>query len=352
MKILYIIDWAGISGGAEMIVANSIVTLPGDIHMAYFWKQDQFNFDNFPGVTFWNIDKNPSWKTIAKSVRKVKKIIIENNIEIVFSHLYWSNTIARLATPNNVRLFTCMHNIETKASLKKKYLQILENLVYRKSETTFCVSNAVATDYKSIVRRAKTVILYNFIKDIYFQNQDCYIPFTKKHCKILCVGYIKPQKNYDYLLRVFLMLKNQNILNIEMDVFGGGEYLSHYIELSKTLGININFKGEHFSIEEIIKEYDLFILASYFEGFGIATLEAMASKIPVFLSDIPVNREVTSENAIFFDLGNPSDAVDKLIAFSSGKLSLEETVANAYLRASEIAQKKFYLQKLFFYFNL
>ncbi|MBN1258986.1 glycosyltransferase family 4 protein, partial [Candidatus Peregrinibacteria bacterium] len=40
---------------------------------------------------------------------------------------------------------------------------------------------------------------------------------------------------------------------------------------------------------------------SYYEGFNLPLVEAMSHGIPIVAADIPVNREVTAQNAVFVD---------------------------------------------------
>jgi glycosyltransferase involved in cell wall biosynthesis len=350
MRILYIIDWAAISGGAEAVVLNTISGLPGEKHLAYFWRYTGFEECNYPGVTFWHIKKGGSWSTMRSAVREVKKIIRDYDIQIVYSHLFWSNNLARLAVPPHVRLFTCIHNIETRASLRKGYLQLMENLLYRNSEVTFCVSDEVNKDYRSIVKHANTITLYNCIADQYFNAPKIYVPFNKPYCRLIAIGNTKPQKNYEYVLRVFSELKQQGINHIELDVYGDG-VPDLYQQLDGMMKPNVHFRGLSLNIRERMDDYDAFILPSTFEGFGLTTLEAMASRLPVFLSDIPVNREVSGGHAVFFDLNRPADAAEKLKEFASGRMDLTETVERAYQQALAIAQRKDHVKKLIEYFS-
>lgn len=57
----------------------------------------------------------------------------------------------------------------------------------------------------------------------------------------------------------------------------------------------------------LLSESDLFVSASYGEGLPVATLEAMASRCPVVLSDIPPHREIVGD-ADFVPLVHPDDA--------------------------------------------
>lgn len=63
-----------------------------------------------------------------------------------------------------------------------------------------------------------------------------------------------------------------------------------------------------------IKRADIFCLPSVVEGFGIATIEAMACGLPAVLADIPVNREIThnGRGAVFFKPENVADLTAQL----------------------------------------
>lgn len=76
-----------------------------------------------------------------------------------------------------------------------------------------------------------------------------------------------------------------------------------------------------------------FIFPSKFEGFGIPIVEAMASKIPILASDIPVLREVGSDAILYFDPDNIDDIASKMNKLSEDK-NLQETLAIKGLQRS------------------
>jgi glycosyltransferase involved in cell wall biosynthesis len=49
----------------------------------------------------------------------------------------------------------------------------------------------------------------------------------------------------------------------------------------------------------------LFVFPSVYEGFGIPILEAMAAQCPMVISDLPVFREITENQSLYF---NPNNA--------------------------------------------
>ena len=75
----------------------------------------------------------------------------------------------------------------------------------------------------------------------------------------------------------------------------------------------------------VYKLCSLFVFPSSYEGFGIPILEAMAASCPMVLSDIPVFREITQDQGIYFpcrDIEAMADAVEKALSSSGERTRL------------------------------
>ncbi|HYE72551.1 MAG TPA: glycosyltransferase, partial [Blastocatellia bacterium] len=73
-------------------------------------------------------------------------------------------------------------------------------------------------------------------------------------------------------------------------------------------------------LPEIYRSSDIFVFPSYTESFGLPLVEAMASGLPIVASDVPVNRELCGDAAIYFSVFDAEDCARaiQLIAEDSG----------------------------------
>ena len=57
---------------------------------------------------------------------------------------------------------------------------------------------------------------------------------------------------------------------------------------------------------------DLFVFPSFYEGFGLPPLEAMACGVPVITSNVASLREIFSGAAVLIDPGNTQELADAM----------------------------------------
>lgn len=110
------------------------------------------------------------------------------------------------------------------------------------------------------------------------------------------VGRFVPQKNHEFLLKVFkqlTLLDNDSVLYL----FGEGELESMIILWAKQLNIfdKIKLMGNVSNVGDYLNAMDSFIFPSIFEGFGTVVIEAQCSGLPVLASDsIPYETKVSN----------------------------------------------------------
>lgn len=179
----------------------------------------------------------------------------------------FQNTISRNINCKKA-LFNVLNHIDKIITVSNKLKNVVkdENF-YNKIEV---VNNGIDKDYISVDKIQENYIEKNRI--------------NKNLIKILSVSNLKETKGIHINLKAIAKLK-EIYSNISYDIIGDGEYRGKLEELIKELGLedNVSFLGklEHKEVIDIMKQYDIFSLPSYKEGFGMVYIEAMAQGIPV-----------------------------------------------------------------------
>lgn len=131
---------------------------------------------------------------------------------------------------------------------------------------------------------------------------------------LLCIGRLEPQKDFPNLLRAFAQVPNAHLA-----IVGIGPLQPELEALAQTLAIQdrVHFLGRRNDIPALLRNVDLYVQASKWEGFGIAAVEAMASGLPLVITDVPGLREVVADAGIHVPSGNPDAlavAINNLLA--------------------------------------
>ncbi len=155
------------------------------------------------------------------------------------------------------------------------------------------VPNAAAPDFRPVSREAATAAVRDRFR--------IPAPF------VLAVGDLQPRKNhigliqaFARLVRAYPQLKHQLVLAGKDTWFGG-----HVRDAARESGIEdrIRFTG-FVSDRDLLQLYnasDLFVFPSYYEGFGLPALEAMACGRAVACANTTALPEVVDGAAIVFD---------------------------------------------------
>lgn len=136
--------------------------------------------------------------------------------------------------------------------------------------------------------------------------------------RVLSVGALSAQKNYDLLIEVARHLHNGDY-PFEMPIFqiaGHGptiEELRGRVE-EYGLGDAVRFLGERSDIESLMAQSDVYLNTSNYEGMPIALLEAMAMALPIVATDVAGNHELVldAQSGFLCELGNPAAIAEGL----------------------------------------
>ncbi|MEO6681929.1 MAG: glycosyltransferase [Ginsengibacter sp.] len=346
--LLLIID-SLVKGGAEVMLVGLLPEIKIKFNIILItlsdkceFKENEITYDYKYSLGF--KDKF----SLVSCILKLKRIIKKHKPGLVHAHLIYSSLIARIACPANIPLLYSIHGELSKSDFNNsKILTYLEKTTIKKNHSLMAVSNVVLKDYeKTISKISNSFVLHNYIFDEYLDQAIApKIYHQTQSLKLVAVGNIKAAKNYEYLIKAFVHLKEYPVT---LDIYGNTNqhlYEGLQAEIGR-LSLKISFNGAIDDVREKLTNYDLFIMSSKNEGFGIAVIEAMACGLPTLLSDIPVMREITSENALFFNLGNPEYLSNLIKEILANKHNLSK-LSKKGLMISKQYTKKEYIENLF-----
>ncbi|MES1226188.1 MAG: glycosyltransferase family 4 protein, partial [Bacteroidota bacterium] len=268
------------------------------------------------------------------AIKKLRKIIIDNKVDLVHSSLYWSTVLARFACPHNLPLVSSIQaSLTDSVEYKKKWIGWLDRFSYnRRSNTILGVSQHTLDDYFHFLKLKKqnAYLLYNFVDTKKYTVASAVSTRNGNAFRLITVGSLKVQKNHRFLLEAFTKLKGQNI---SLDIYGDGLLKEELAKFINENDLPVRLMGKVGNLNEVIGQYDLFVMPSIYEGFSLAVLEGMVMEKPMLLSDTPTFVEQAAGSAIYFSLNNVDDLVEKILLLKNDPGKLKEIAIKGRDRA-------------------
>lgn len=134
----------------------------------------------------------------------------------------------------------------------------------------------------------------------------------------LFVGTIEKRKNVSLIFRAFEKVKDE-LSDCEFKLVFAGRPGFGYEEFVVSIE-NSKYKDDVIftgftSADDVKRLYQraaAYVFPTVYEGFGSIQLECMCNHLPLILSDIPTNREVSGEYGLFFDLKDIDELIDNM----------------------------------------
>lgn len=204
----------------------------------------------------------------------------------------------------------------------------------------------IARTYK--VPETRITVTYNGVAESFFEasrhslSHEARARLGIKGPYILAVGNLQPRKNIKGLLRAFSLLLNDTpALPHQLVLVGQKAFLYEGIfETLNTLGLvdRTVFTG-YVPDEDLPGLYasaDAFAYPSFFEGFGLPPLEAMATGTPVVVGDNSSLPEVVGDCGLRVDVGK-----DEALAAALKRVLVDEELRDRLRREGPARAREF-----------
>ena len=231
---------------------------------------------------------------------KLNIILLKIKPTVIHCH---SHTIIKYLLPTlHKRTVVTIHN--TTVVKSSAYLDRFSRI--------FVISNAVKEElYENFGINSEVV--YNGIDFTKILPRTS--PISSGRLNIVQIGRLTKQKGHYISIESINRLQH---LDLHLDIIGDGELKTELEEMVSGLRLSekITFLGAKSQgyIFSHLKDYDLLIQPSLWEGFGLTAVEAMAAKIPVLASNIDGLGEIMQQGRYgeCFDMGNIEQCVKAL----------------------------------------
>lgn len=136
------------------------------------------------------------------------------------------------------------------------------------------------------------------------------VTIDPKFNNFVTMGRLSPEKNQATLIRAFSKVL-KSFPNSRLYLLGEGPLKSELDFLIKKIGLsdNILLLGHRENPFKIIKQCDLFVLPSYYEGQPMVLLECLTLGTTVLASDIPANQSVLKDKFGFYIKGTSESEI-------------------------------------------
>jgi glycosyltransferase involved in cell wall biosynthesis len=197
------------------------------------------------------------------------------------------------------------------------------------------------------ITKAPVIVLTIFVDMSIFANIEK--KADRNVFEILMVGRLAPEKNIALAIRAFKKLVGKK--NAILRIVGEGSLRKELEALRAQLGIasNVIFEGESENREKVasyLARADCFLLTSWYEGYGMAVVEAMAAGLPVVMTDVGIAGSIL-EDGVSGLIVPPGDeeAVSRALAGIIGEKEMASTLGeNAKKAVASMPTKEEYLR--------
>lgn len=259
----------------------------------------------------------------AKHYARILLDQIKPDVVHIQSHIIIGRGLAREARKRGIPVVATNHvmaeNILDFTTLPDWLDRIFVKLAWADAERTFKLTRAVTTPTRKAADFLESTIDIDGVIPISCGiDRSNYRPdLTPRDAnRILFVGRLTTEKHIDVVLRALSQL--DPALDVTFDIVGGGDQRAKLETLAQQLGVagRVTFHG-HASDDDLRDLYSrasVFAIASIAELQSIATMEAMASGLPIVAANAVALPHLVhdGENGYLFEPGDADELAARL----------------------------------------
>ncbi len=281
---------------------------------------------------------------------KLYSIFKKYQFDIVHTHSSKTGFLGRIAA----RMAGIKHIVHTVHGLPFNPSQnCITQLIYKKLEilaSKYCdkiifvnENERIYSIKNGITSSKKSLTIYNGVKIESSSKNN----FNSDKLVIGYIGRFSKQKNTIQTINTAIEICKKE-KSIEFVFVGDGPDFETCLNLvcRAKLENNIKLIGWKYNTKEYLKDFDILLLYSLWEGLPLSILEAMSIGLPVICSDITGNNElVTSETGYLVKKNNPADLKKTILYISKNMNELPQKGLKAFKKCNLEFNLELFTQK-------
>jgi glycosyltransferase involved in cell wall biosynthesis len=290
-RVLWLIKGLGL-GGAERLLTSTAARIDRsryDVEVVYLLPRNAAFEPVLESFGIPTICLDARWTVESAWPWRLTRLLWQRRYDLVHTHSPVPASAARILAPSRTRFVHTEHNLWTSY---RRPTYVANALTYRRNAAVLAVSDAVAETIRprwwvGPGRQPPVETLHHGIDVVGVKHG----PGSRDVARELLglgvgtpvlgtVGNLTPQKDHAGLLMAVGRVR-QRFPDVTLLVIGTGPLDASLRAIVRDHGLenNVRFLGARTDVAELLPAFDLFVLASRFEGLPIALLEAMASDV-------------------------------------------------------------------------
>jgi len=345
IKILHVLPKFA-TGGAERLVLHYARLFDPEhyeIHVASCVEDGELrkSFEKIPYIHVKLITKQSyggrigAYMKLAQYVQKIKPDIIHTHM--ISADLF--GFFMKLRFRSNLVWIITMHNVEEATSYGRQWLW---QHILRIADKVICVSKSVENftlKYFNVTPKQASLVLNGVDLQTWLS-----VPLDEllvhDTLKIACVGRLWEQKGHIYLLDA---LQELDDIDCVVHMYGDGP-LRHSLEeyaQRQNVSTKVYWHGIVSDVSKYVKDIDIIVQPSLWEGLSLVVMEMMAAARPVIATGPAGDELIQDKKNGFIIHTRDAHAIAKTIRYIANH---REDVRNIAVEARTYAQKYFDIQ--------
>jgi GalNAc-alpha-(1->4)-GalNAc-alpha-(1->3)-diNAcBac-PP-undecaprenol alpha-1,4-N-acetyl-D-galactosaminyltransferase len=219
-------------------------------------------------------------------LRILRRAIKSTAPDVVVSHIHRTNIMTILAVGRTTIPVVVVEHNDPGMNPAGRIWETLRRRTYPRAGKLISVSQGVDNQF-SWLSEEQRIVIHNPLALPENESVSDH-QMDPSRFWIAAMGRLTIQKGFDLLLHAFAKV-TRNHPDWRLIIIGDGQLRGELEELRRQLGLSegVSFAGLLANPLPALRNAKLFVMASRFEGFPYAALEAMACGLPVIYTDCP-----------------------------------------------------------------